>query len=225
MARQAVLTGMIVAQLLMPSVASNIVSGGSGIQYVLTGWSGDSSGSGTTSNGITMNAPEIATASWGTQYYLTVFSAYGSPSPASGWFDAGSNINEAVTSPVPESIITQHVCTGWTGTGSAPATGTKASLHFTINQPSSITWKWESQFIWPMVLLLTGTPSAAVIIGLSIYLLRKKPKVQEAEMMLRAYRLVARAAFPMSHAQETTALDLIIIKLKITASFIVYKHK
>jgi len=34
-------------------------------------------------------------------------------------------------------------------------------------------------------------------------------------MMLRACLLVARAAFPMSHAQEeTTALDLIIIKLK-----------
>jgi hypothetical protein len=45
-------------------------------------------------------------------------------------------------------------------------------------------------------------------------------------MMLRACLLVARAAFPMSHAQEeTTALDLIIIKLKITASFTVYKHK
>jgi hypothetical protein len=40
-------------------------------------------------------------------------------------------------------------------------------------------------------------------------------------MMLRAYLLVARAAFPTSHAQEeTTALDLIIIKLKITVSFI-----
>ena len=58
-------------------VASNIVSGGSGIQYVLTGWSGNSSGSGATSNGITMNAPKTATAFWGTQYYLTVFSAYG----------------------------------------------------------------------------------------------------------------------------------------------------
>gem|GEM_PF-1968230 len=45
-------------------------------------------------------------------------------------------------------------------------------------------------------------------------------------MMLRTCLLVARAAFPTSHAQEkTTALDLIIIKLKITAFFIVYKHK
>jgi len=45
-------------------------------------------------------------------------------------------------------------------------------------------------------------------------------------MMRSAYLLVARAAFPTLHAQEeTTALDLIIIKLKIKASFIVYKHK
>ena len=161
------------------SVPSNIVSGGSGIQYVLTGWSGNSSGSGTTSNGITMNAPKTATASWGTQYYLTVFSAYGSPSQASGWFDAGSNINEAVTSPVPESIITQHVCTGWTGTGSAPATGTKASLHFTINQPSSITLNWQSQFIWSTVLLMTGAPLVTAIIGLSIYLFRNSQKLRK----------------------------------------------
>ncbi len=314
------------------SVASNTVSGGSGIQYVLTGWGGDSSGSGTTSNGITMYAPKTATASWGTQYYLTVTSPYGSPSTASGWFNAGTNINEAVTSsvpvaagtqyvctgwtgtgsitssgntpstaftisaptavnwnwkkqyylnmstnfgsatpgscwqdagttvtisapapavqngeryvwngwsglsnsvdannsvsvtmnepltamaswvhqymvtvdspygspspstgwfnagtditfsvnsPAPESIISQHVCTGWTGTGSAPATGTNTSLHFTINQPSSITWNWQSQFIWPMVLLLTGVPSATVIIGLSVYLLRNSQKFRK----------------------------------------------
>ena len=160
-------------------VASNIVSGGSGIQYVLTGWSGNSSGSGATSNGITMNAPKTATAFWGTQYYLTVFSAYGSPSPASGWFDAGSNINEAVTFPVPESIITQHVCTGWTGTGSAPATGTNASLHFTINQPSSITWNWQSQFISSTVSLMIGAPLVTAIIGLSIYLLKNSQKFRK----------------------------------------------
>ena len=160
-------------------VASNIVSGGSGVQYVLTGWSGNSSGSGTTSNGITMNAPETATASWGTQYYLTVFSAYGSPSVASGWFDAGSNINEAITSPVPESIITRHVCTGWTGTGSTPATGTNTSLQFTINQPSSIIWNWQSQFIPSTVLLMIGVPLVTAIIGLSIYLFKNSQKFRK----------------------------------------------
>ncbi len=160
-------------------VASNIVSGGTGIQYVLTGWSGNSSGSGTTSNGITMNAPKTATASWGTQYYLTVFSAYGSPSPASGWFDAGSNINEAITSPIQESIITRNVCTGWTGTGSTPATGTNTSLQFTINQPSSITWNLQSQFIPSTVLLMIGAPLVTAIIGLSIYLLKNSQKFRK----------------------------------------------
>ena len=161
------------------SVASNIVSGGTGIQHVLTGWSGDSSGSGTTSNGITMNSPETATASWITQYYLTVSSAYGSPSLASGWFEADSNINESVTSPLPESIITQHVCDGWTATGSAPATGTNASLLFTINQPSSITWNWQSQFILPRILLMLGAPLITAIIGLSIYLFRNSQKFKK----------------------------------------------
>ena len=151
------------------NVASNIVSGGSGIQYVLTGWSGDSSGSGATSYGITMNTPKTATATWVTQYYLNVSSAYGTQSLESGWFNASSNINEDVTSSVPESIITEQVCTGWTGTGSAPATGTNTNLHFTINQPSSITWNWQSQIIYSTVSLIMGTPLITAIIGLSIY--------------------------------------------------------
>ena len=161
------------------SVASNIVSGGSGIQYVLTGWSGDSSGSGATSNGITMNTPKTATATWVTQYYLNVSSAYGTQSLESGWFSASSNINEDVTSPVPQSIITEQVCTGWTGTGSAPATGTNTNLHFTINQPSSITWNWQSQIIYSTISLIIGAALITIIIGLSIYLLRNSQKLRK----------------------------------------------
>jgi hypothetical protein len=202
--------------------------GSAGVQYVFSSWSGSGSGSysgSSASSSVTMDAPITETASWITQYYLTVNSAYGTPS-GSGWYNAGADITFSVSSPVPESIISQHVCTGWTGTGSAPATGTDASLHFTINQPSSITWNWQSQFTWSTVSLMMGAPLVTAIIGLSIYPLRNSQKLRKRKMMLRAYLLVARAAFPTSHAQEeTTALDLIIIKLKITASFIVYKHK
>jgi hypothetical protein len=125
-----------------------------------------------------MDAPITETASWITQYYLTVNSAHGTPS-GSGWYNAGADITFSVSSPVPESIITQHVCTGWTGTGSAPATGTNANLHFTINQPSSITWNWQSQFISSTVLLMMGAPLVTAIIGLSIYLLRNSQKFRK----------------------------------------------
>jgi hypothetical protein len=133
-------------------------------------------GSGTlTTSNVTMTTYHTVNFVSTTQYMVSVASPYGSPSPSTEWFDAGADVTFSVSSPVPESIITQHVCTGWTGTGSAPATGTQASLRFTINQPSSITWNWQSQLILPRILLLAGAPSAAaVIIGLSIYLLRRR---------------------------------------------------
>ena len=74
------------------------VSGGTGIQYVFTGWSGDASGLTSPSNPITMNGPKTATANWKTQYWITVTSEYGSPTP-SGWVDSGQNYLTGVTSP------------------------------------------------------------------------------------------------------------------------------
>jgi uncharacterized repeat protein (TIGR02543 family) len=76
-----------------------------------------------------------------TQYYLTVSSPYDSPSPRSGWFDSGSSITESVTSPASGG---QYICTGWTGTGSVPSSGSTTSASFTITAASSITWKWQS---------------------------------------------------------------------------------
>jgi hypothetical protein len=66
------------------------------------------------------------------------------------------------------------------GTGSTPRNGTNTSLHFTINQPSSINWNWQSQVKWCTVSLIIGVPLVTAIIGLSIYMLRKAKK-QEAQ--------------------------------------------
>jgi hypothetical protein len=62
------------------------------------------------------------------------------------------------------------VCTGWTGTGSAPTNGNSTSLSFAINQPSSITWTWQTQYVWSTISIIIGVPLVAAIIGLSIYL-------------------------------------------------------
>ncbi len=125
------------------------VSGGSGTQYVCTGWSGSGSvpASGTTSSvTFTIGTPSAITWNWKTQYYLTVSSAYDSPSPSSGWFDSGSSVTDSVTSPTPGPAGTQYVCTGWSGTGSVPVSGTASSIMFTISAPSSITWNWKTQY-------------------------------------------------------------------------------
>ena len=134
------------------STITRPVSGGTGIQYETTGWtgtgslsSGGSAGSSSTGS-FTLNAYTTCTWNWKTQCYLTVTSPYDSPSPGSGWFDSGSGITESVTSPVSGGSGTRYVCTGWTGTGSVPASGISSSVPFTITVASSITWNWKTQY-------------------------------------------------------------------------------
>ncbi|MFQ5999299.1 MAG: PKD domain-containing protein [Candidatus Bathyarchaeia archaeon] len=118
-------------------------------QYVWLGWTGTGSGSYSSTDNpasITMNGPITETAAWRHEYYLTVTSPYDTPTPTSGWFEAGTEITASVTSPWPGPIGTQYVCTGWTGTGSVPASGSTASVAFTINEPSNITWTWKTQY-------------------------------------------------------------------------------
>jgi len=78
---------------------------------------------------------------------LTVTSTYDVPTPPSGTFPFGTSITESVSSPVAGPAGTQYVCTGWTGTGSVPAFGTDTTVTFTINQNSSITWSWKTQYL------------------------------------------------------------------------------
>jgi hypothetical protein len=124
-------------------------SGPTGTQYACTGWTGTGSvsASGTGSSfTFAINAPSTITWNWKTQYYFTVASAYDSPSPVSGWFDSGASITASVTSPTPGPSGTQYLCTGWAGTGSVPASGATQTVSFTIAQPSSITWNWQTQY-------------------------------------------------------------------------------
>jgi hypothetical protein len=120
-----------------------------GEQYVWLGWTGTGPGSysGTDkSASVAMNGPINETATWRHEYLLTVTSPHGSPTPTSGWFEAGTSINGSVTSPVEETAGMRYVCTGWTGTGSAPESGTSTTVNFTIDRPSSIVWSWKTQY-------------------------------------------------------------------------------
>jgi hypothetical protein len=116
-------------------------------QAVFTGWSGDATGTGLTSDPITLNGPKTAIADWKVQYYLAVTSAYDSPSPPSGWFDNGTSITASVTSPAESPTAhypgTRFVGIGWDGTGSVPASGTTPSVTFAITAPSTINWNWN----------------------------------------------------------------------------------
>ena len=109
-------------------------------------WTGTSGLSTLQTGSLTVTGSGNVTGNYETQYYLTVASAYDSPAPTSGWFDSGTIMNANVTSSVSGGPSTQYVCTGWTGTGSVPSSGSTNYASFTINAPSSITWNWKTQY-------------------------------------------------------------------------------
>ncbi len=149
----------------------------SGERYVWNGWSGTGAGSyagDDTTTTVTMNGAVTEAAFWTHQYMLTITTPYGTPTPDIGWYNAGTSISASVTSPVPESFLTQHVCIGWTGTGNAPTAGTSTSVSFMIEQPSTIIWNWESQYILATTALVIAIPIALVAVAIFVLLRRRQ---------------------------------------------------
>ena len=77
---------------------------------------------------------------------LSVQSAMGDPDPAAGEhsYTAGS----VVACSVADITVgtTQYACTGWTGTGSVPSTGSTNSVDVVIAEDSSINWLWQTNY-------------------------------------------------------------------------------
>lgn len=119
---------------------SNVSSTISDKRFILTGVSGPISP-------ITVTGSVTVTGNYKTQYYLAISSPYGTPTPASGWYDSGPTITVSISSPVAGPTGTRYVCTGWTGTGSAPPSGTGTSTSFILTAPSSVTWNWNTQYL------------------------------------------------------------------------------
>jgi len=113
-------------------------------QYVWTSTTGLST---LQSDSMTVSGSGSVIGNYKTQYYLTVNSAYDSPTPTSAWFDSGTPIAASVTSPWSGPAATRYICTGWTGSGSVPPSGSNPTVSFTISQASSITWNWKTQYL------------------------------------------------------------------------------
>jgi uncharacterized repeat protein (TIGR02543 family) len=112
--------------------------------WSFSGWSGDLTGSANPAT-VTMTSNKVITATFTeVQYQLTVVSAHGSPNPVVGSqnYAVGSGITCSVLPSVIEGGII-YTCTGWTGTGSVPSSGTDCWITFTFTQTSSITWNWR----------------------------------------------------------------------------------
>ncbi|MDI6774103.1 MAG: S8 family serine peptidase [Verrucomicrobiota bacterium] len=85
---------------------------------------------------------------------LTVTPPYGSNIIADGAAVTATATAYSNTSPT-----TRIACAGWTGAGSAPASGTNASVGFVITADSTLTWNWVQQYS------LSQTSSIAGVLG------------------------------------------------------------
>jgi hypothetical protein len=151
------------------STVTRPVSGGTGIQYETTGWtgtgslsSGGSAGSSSTGS-FTINAYSTCTWNWKTQYQLTVTSAAGTPSgQSSGYYDAGTSITSSVSATIHITgpPIIDYTSTGYTGTGSA-GSGSSQTVTFTLNGASTVTWNWHGLMtLYPNGYAGSGPPNS-----------------------------------------------------------------
>jgi hypothetical protein len=149
-----------------PSVGSHIYVSGTSVScsvnspivedghtYTCIGWAGTGSvpASGTTASTDYFVISDYSTITWNWRnesetipILLVVSSEHGRPSPTVGGHNcvSGESISCSVNSPVTEYGVT-WTCIGWTGTGSAPASGSVPSITFTIATNSSISWNWQ----------------------------------------------------------------------------------
>jgi len=111
-----------------------------------TGWSGDFTGT-TASGSLTMNAAKTLTASWRTEFLLTISSEYGTPTGA-GWYDQGESVTISIE-PVQGSIIRQ-IFDGWSG----DLTSTDASASVTMSGPKDITANWHTDYLLLYIIII-----------------------------------------------------------------------
>jgi hypothetical protein len=118
--------------------------------YHFEGWSGQTNGCLITSNQIAllMDMPRNVSATFDLdQHKLIVNSKYGTATPPVGTnsLPYGTNLVCALINSPIDNITTQYICTGWSGTGSVPSSGTQTNTaQIMLTNNSTITWKWAT---------------------------------------------------------------------------------
>ncbi len=145
-----------------PFSVTTPASGGTGIQYILTSWSGSGTGAYSginSSSSVTMNNPITETANWQTQYYLTLNSAYGTITGA-GWYNSGATAYAGVNSgTVSGGTGTQYVFTSWSG--GASGTNYAQSSAITMSGPVTVTANWQTQYQVTFAVTPSGSGSTS----------------------------------------------------------------
>jgi len=101
-------------------------SSGTGVQYIWSNWSDH----GAISHTVAPTSNTTYTATFTTQYFLTMSAGTGGTvTPASGWFNAGSNVT------IKAKVNHGFTFAGWVGSGTGSYTGPNNPRSITINGP------------------------------------------------------------------------------------------
>jgi alpha-tubulin suppressor-like RCC1 family protein len=110
-------------------------------------------GSASQSASLTVN-PALAT--------LRIISPYGISTPTAGLYTnaIGTVLTNSMANPEPMGG-TQYVCTGWSMTGSEPASGTTTQCVMSVTNHAVLTWLWTTQY----QLTTAAGPNGSVTVG------------------------------------------------------------
>jgi len=111
-------------------------------RLIFTGWSGDSNST-STEIPLKMDKPSSLTANWKTQYYLKIDAGPGVVDKSSAWFDSGSSITVAATSP--SKVVADKsrlVFKGWSGA----VTSTDLQAKMTLDTYKTLSANWKTQY-------------------------------------------------------------------------------
>ena len=129
-----------------------IVTATPGLYQQFVRWEGDMADCRV--NGATIRAPMTCGRSLravfepGTRT-LVVANAFGAASPTNGahTVDMGAAVEAWCVGKVEPEAGTRLVCTGWTGTGSVPASGTATNVVFQLLDDSTLAWTWQTNYL------------------------------------------------------------------------------
>src|SRR5438874_3797916 len=105
-------------------------NGATGVRYVWTSWAGG----GAISHTVAPTTNQTYTATFTTQYYLTMtHGTGGTVIPASGWKNSGATVS--ITATPTNNNQVSYSFSGWTGSGSGSYSGTNNPASITMNGP------------------------------------------------------------------------------------------
>ncbi|MEE9507533.1 MAG: sialidase family protein [Thermoplasmata archaeon] len=109
---------------------------GSGVRYAFASWSDG----GARTHNIQCNMPKTLTATYTTQYYLTLISAC--DPQGEGWYDSGTTATFSTTSPCPSGAPhTRYVFIAWIGDSFT----TMPNASIVMDGPKTVTATWSAQ--------------------------------------------------------------------------------